>query len=125
MARYGHIERSILTSLACAFIPWQPPHTVRRATPLAGEGAICPYCSTADRTSAPSEQMVRGTRARLRRNQGTSEQDTSKPRTGPKAAAGFFSFGERRAMMKLYSQKDVDRRALKGARIAVLGYGSQ
>jgi len=27
--------------------------------------------------------------------------------------------------MKLYSQKDVDRRALKGARIAVLGYGSQ
>src|SRR5438034_5840106 len=27
--------------------------------------------------------------------------------------------------MRLYSQKDVDRRALKGARIAVLGYGSQ
>ncbi|HET9389356.1 MAG TPA: ketol-acid reductoisomerase [Steroidobacteraceae bacterium] len=27
--------------------------------------------------------------------------------------------------MKLYSQKDVDRKALKGARIAVLGYGSQ
>ncbi|HXY75360.1 MAG TPA: ketol-acid reductoisomerase [Steroidobacteraceae bacterium] len=27
--------------------------------------------------------------------------------------------------MKLYSQKDVDRRALKGARIAILGYGSQ
>lgn len=27
--------------------------------------------------------------------------------------------------MKLYSQKDVDRKALKGARIAVIGYGSQ
>ena len=27
--------------------------------------------------------------------------------------------------MKLYSQKDVDRRALRGARIAILGYGSQ
>jgi ketol-acid reductoisomerase len=27
--------------------------------------------------------------------------------------------------MHLYSQKDVDRKALKGARIAVLGYGSQ
>jgi ketol-acid reductoisomerase len=28
-------------------------------------------------------------------------------------------------MMKLYSQKDVDKKALNGARIAVLGYGSQ
>src|SRR5688572_11043095 len=28
-------------------------------------------------------------------------------------------------MMKLYSQKDVDKKALKGARIAILGYGSQ
>ena len=27
--------------------------------------------------------------------------------------------------MQLYSQKDVDKKALKGARIAVLGYGSQ
>ena len=27
--------------------------------------------------------------------------------------------------MKLYSQKDVDRKALRGARIAILGYGSQ
>src|SRR5688572_23661372 len=27
--------------------------------------------------------------------------------------------------MKLYSQKDVDRKALKGARVAILGYGSQ
>jgi ketol-acid reductoisomerase len=27
--------------------------------------------------------------------------------------------------MKLYSQKNVDRRALRGARIAILGYGSQ
>jgi ketol-acid reductoisomerase len=27
--------------------------------------------------------------------------------------------------MKLYSQKDVDKKALKGARIAVVGYGSQ
>ena len=27
--------------------------------------------------------------------------------------------------MKLYSQKDVDKKALKGARICVLGYGSQ
>ena len=27
--------------------------------------------------------------------------------------------------MKLYSQKDVDRKALHGARIAILGYGSQ
>src|SRR6202008_3469560 len=26
---------------------------------------------------------------------------------------------------RLYSQKDVDKKALKGARIAVLGYGSQ
>jgi ketol-acid reductoisomerase len=28
-------------------------------------------------------------------------------------------------MMRLYSQKDVDKKALKGARIAVLGFGSQ
>src|SRR6185437_3741703 len=28
-------------------------------------------------------------------------------------------------MMKLYSQKDVDKKALRNARIAVLGYGSQ
>src|SRR5487761_439691 len=28
-------------------------------------------------------------------------------------------------MMRLYSQKDVDKKALRGARIAVLGYGSQ
>jgi ketol-acid reductoisomerase len=27
--------------------------------------------------------------------------------------------------MQIYSQKDVDKKALKGARIAVLGYGSQ
>ena len=27
--------------------------------------------------------------------------------------------------MRLYSQKDVDKKALKGARIAILGYGSQ
>src|SRR5579864_3321823 len=27
--------------------------------------------------------------------------------------------------MRLYAQKDVDKKALKGARIAVLGYGSQ
>ncbi len=27
--------------------------------------------------------------------------------------------------MKLFSQKDVDKKALKGARICVLGYGSQ
>ena len=27
--------------------------------------------------------------------------------------------------MHLYSQKDVDKKALRGARIAVLGYGSQ
>ncbi|HEY2274697.1 MAG TPA: NAD(P)-binding domain-containing protein, partial [Steroidobacteraceae bacterium] len=27
--------------------------------------------------------------------------------------------------MRLYSMKDVDRKALKGARIAILGYGSQ
>ena len=27
--------------------------------------------------------------------------------------------------MKLYSHRDVDRKALKGARIAILGYGSQ
>src|SRR5262245_55230810 len=27
--------------------------------------------------------------------------------------------------MKLYSQKDLDKKALKGARIAILGYGSQ
>src|SRR4029453_19551079 len=29
------------------------------------------------------------------------------------------------AHMQIYSQKDVDKKALKGARIAVLGYGSQ
>jgi len=28
-------------------------------------------------------------------------------------------------MMQLYSRKEVDKKALKGARIAVLGYGSQ
>src|SRR3981081_2064630 len=43
---------------------------------------------------------------------------------------GFFTFDTSatavwRGMMRLYSQKDVDRKALKGARIAVLGYGSQ
>src|SRR6201999_3693067 len=44
---------------------------------------------------------------------------------------GFFTFGTSghrplwRGTMKLYSQKDVDKKALKGARIAVLGYGSQ
>ena len=27
--------------------------------------------------------------------------------------------------MELYSHKDVDKKALKGARVAVLGYGSQ
>ena len=27
--------------------------------------------------------------------------------------------------MQIYSQKDVDKKALKGARIAMLGYGSQ
>ncbi|MCB1623874.1 MAG: NAD(P)-binding domain-containing protein, partial [Pseudomonadales bacterium] len=27
--------------------------------------------------------------------------------------------------MKIYGQKDVNKKALKGARIAVLGYGSQ
>ena len=27
--------------------------------------------------------------------------------------------------MRLYSHKDVDKKALRGARIAVLGYGSQ
>src|SRR6187551_1056056 len=27
--------------------------------------------------------------------------------------------------MKLFSQKDVDKKALKGARVAILGYGSQ
>src|SRR5579864_8592248 len=27
--------------------------------------------------------------------------------------------------MRLYSQKDVDRKALRGARIAIIGYGSQ
>ena len=27
--------------------------------------------------------------------------------------------------MRLYSRKDVDKKALKGARIAILGYGSQ
>ena len=27
--------------------------------------------------------------------------------------------------MRLYSQKDVDKKALRGARIAVVGYGSQ
>src|ERR1700755_982605 len=44
---------------------------------------------------------------------------------------GFFTFGTSghrplwRGTMKLYSQKDVDKKALKGARLAVLGYGSQ
>src|SRR5438270_10667797 len=44
---------------------------------------------------------------------------------------GFFTFGTSghrplwRGTMKLYSQKDIDKKALKGARIAVLGYGSQ
>src|SRR5665213_2714265 len=28
-------------------------------------------------------------------------------------------------MMHLYSRKDVDKKALRGARIAILGYGSQ
>src|SRR6201996_153720 len=44
---------------------------------------------------------------------------------------GFFTFVTSghgplwRGTMKLYSQKDVDKKALKGARIAILGYGSQ
>src|SRR5579871_2439157 len=37
-------------------------------------------------------------------------------------AAGAASRSEG---MRIYSHKDVDRKALKGARIAVLGYGSQ
>jgi ketol-acid reductoisomerase len=39
--------------------------------------------------------------------------------------SGFAAGHEECFEMKLYSQKDVDRRALKGARIAILGYGSQ
>src|SRR2546430_5193737 len=42
----------------------------------------------------------------------------------------FYGRNERREAsrsgeMRLYSQKDVDKKALKGARIAILGYGSQ
>src|SRR4051812_31983755 len=37
----------------------------------------------------------------------------------------LFPMKEREHLMKLYGQKDVDRKALKGARIAILGYGSQ
>src|SRR5215475_9821444 len=79
--------------------------------------------------AAPYGSAVRGTRERLIHT-GTSEKDTG-PRTGSKAAAGFFMVADGRGgfrggiAMKLYSQKDVDRKALKGARIAVLGYGSQ
>jgi ketol-acid reductoisomerase len=47
---------------------------------------------------------------------------TKEPRTG-QAAAGFFV--REKNSMRLYSQKDVNRKALKGARIAILGYGSQ
>jgi ketol-acid reductoisomerase len=34
-------------------------------------------------------------------------------------------FGLQENFMRLYSQKDVDKKALRGARIAILGYGSQ
>src|SRR3954463_1919962 len=37
----------------------------------------------------------------------------------------FRQIGEQVRVMKLYGQKDVDKKALKGARIAILGYGSQ
>jgi len=36
-----------------------------------------------------------------------------------------FETGLQEHHMRLYSQKDVDKKALRGARIAVLGYGSQ
>src|SRR3954464_5099433 len=65
------------------------------------------------------------------RQPGTSEQDTKNPAPAERRCGVFFTFGTSghrplwRRMMKLYSQKDVDKKALKGARIAVLGYGSQ
>jgi ketol-acid reductoisomerase len=73
---------------------------------------------------------VRGSRARLTETPGTREQRHQRPRTGHEPMRGFFTFGNSAAavwrwMMRLYSQKDVDKKALKGARIAVLGYGSQ
>src|SRR3954466_5014007 len=37
----------------------------------------------------------------------------------------FRQIGEQVRVMKIYGQKDVDKKALRNARIAVLGYGSQ
>src|ERR1700738_1361272 len=36
-----------------------------------------------------------------------------------------YGFRLQENFMRLYSQKDVDKKALRGARIAILGYGSQ
>lgn len=42
------------------------------------------------------------------------------------ASSGLFYYQHASGMqMQIYSQKDVDKKALKGARIAILGYGSQ
>src|SRR5260370_38852973 len=52
------------------------------------------------------------------------------PASGRSLQGGVLHFegqdsGLQENFMRLYSQKDVDKKALKGARIAVLGYGSQ
>ena len=72
---------------------------------------------------------MRGTRAGLTTHQARASEEHQEPRTGHEPLRGFFTSvsaaGRWRGMMRLYSQKDVDKKALKGARIAVLGYGSQ
>ncbi len=62
---------------------------------------------------------MRDARARLT----ARREQTPKPRTGPAPMRGFCF--QREKSMRLYSQKNVDRKALKGARIAILGYGGQ
>src|SRR5258708_8643063 len=49
------------------------------------------------------------------------------PRFGERRGLAFcrYGFTLQENFMRLYSQKDVDKKALRGARIAVLGYGSQ
>src|SRR6202041_980608 len=56
--------------------------------------------------------------------------DIDGPRYGKRSSKRALAFcrhdsGLQENCMRLYSQKDVDKKALRGARIAVLGYGSQ
>ena len=74
---------------------------------------------------------MRGPRERLIRPKARASKDTETPHRLEQPLRGFLCVlvGQLRPLgvkqMRLFSQRDVDRKALKGARLAVLGYGSQ